>query len=93
LNSGITNIDNAVKGFGKREHCKHDEVERDMAEGKGRARTLYNTMQTKRLRGIRKKLMMVARISSGTYWLLIFIMLGKKMPTVNSKAQKANSCS
>ena len=43
------------------------------------------------LRGMRKKLMMVARISSGTCWERCFIMLGQKMPTANSKPQKAAS--
>ena len=40
---------------------------------------------------MRKKLMMVARISSGTCWERSFIMLGQKMPTANSKPQKAAS--
>lgn len=53
--------------------------------------TLYRTMQTNRLRGMRKKLMMVARISSGTWAARIFIMLGQKRPTQNSNAQKATS--
>ena len=54
-------------------------------------RTLYRTTQTNMLRGMRKKLMMVARISSGTCWERCFIMLGQKMPTANSKPQKAAS--
>ena len=54
-------------------------------------RTLYNMTQTKRLSGIRKKLMMVARISSGTYSARIFIMLGQKRPTITSNMQKASS--
>lgn len=48
-------------------------------------------MQTNMLRGILKKLMMVERLSSGTYWLRIFIMLGQKMPTHASNTQKASS--
>jgi len=53
--------------------------------------TLYSTMHTKRLRGMRKKLMMVARISSGTCAARIFIMLGQNRPTQNSNTQKAIS--
>jgi len=48
-------------------------------------------MHTNMLRGIRKKLMMVDLLSSGTYWLRIFIMLGQKRPTQASKTQKASS--
>ena len=48
-------------------------------------------MQTNILRGMRKKLMMVDRLSSGTYWLRIFIMLGQKRPTQASNTQKASS--
>ena len=55
------------------------------------ARTLYSTMQTKALSGIRKKLMIVARISSGTCCARIFIMDGQKRPTQNSNTQKAAS--
>ena len=62
---------------------------RQAAGGKGL--TLYSMMQTNMLRGILKKLMMVERLSSGTYWLRIFIMLGQKMPTHASKTQKASS--
>ena len=54
-------------------------------------RTLYRITQTKRFSGMRKKLMMVARISSGTYSARIFIMLGQKRPTMTSKRQNASS--
>ncbi len=40
---------------------------------------------------MRKKLMMVARISSGTWAARIFIMLGQNRPTQNSNMQKATS--
>lgn len=40
---------------------------------------------------MRKKLMMVARISSGTCAARIFIMLGQNRPTQNSNTQKATS--
>lgn len=40
---------------------------------------------------MRKKLMMVARISSGTCAARIFIMLGQNRPTQNSNTQKAIS--
>lgn len=55
------------------EECKH---------------TLYSTMHTKMLRGMRKKFMMVLLASSGMYWDLIFIMDGQNIPTQASKAQK-----
>ena len=41
---------------------------------------------------MRKKLMMVDRISSGTYSLRIFIIDGQKIPTVASNRQNATSC-
>ena len=40
---------------------------------------------------MRKKLMMVARISSGTWAARIFIMLGQNRPTQNSNMQKATN--
>ena len=40
---------------------------------------------------MRKKLIMVARISSGTWAARIFIMLGQNRPTQNSNMQKATS--
>ena len=40
---------------------------------------------------MRKKLIMVARISSGTWAARIFIMLGQKRPTQNSNMQKATN--
>lgn len=48
-------------------------------------------MQTKMLRGIRKKFMMVLLASSGMYWDLIFIMDGQNSPTQASKAQNPRS--
>ena len=42
---------------------------------------------------MRKKLMMVARISSGTCAARCFIMLGQNRPTQASNRQKATSCS
>jgi hypothetical protein len=53
--------------------------------------TLYNTMHTKILRGMRKKFMMVLLDSSGMYWDLIFIMDGQKIPTQASKTQNPRS--
>lgn len=50
--------------------------------------TLYSTMQTKKLSGIRKKFMIVARLSSGMYCERIFMMLGQKTPTQVSKTRK-----
>jgi len=50
--------------------------------------TLYRTTQTKILRGILKKFMIVLLASSGTYWDLIFIMDGQNIPTQASKVQK-----
>jgi hypothetical protein len=41
---------------------------------------------------MRKKLMMVARISSGTCAARCFIMLGQNRPTQPSNTQKATSC-
>ena len=46
-------------------------------------------MHTKRLSGIRKMLMIVARDSSGTYTLRIFIIEGQNAPTAASKKRKA----
>lgn len=54
----------------------------------GKAFTLYRTMQTKILRGMRKKFIMVLLASSGIYWDLIFMMDGQNIPTHASKAQK-----
>lgn len=48
-------------------------------------------MQTKMFSGMRKKFMIVLRASSGTYWDLIFIMDGQKIPTQDSKQQKPRS--
>jgi len=42
---------------------------------------------------MRKKLMIVERVSSGTCWLRIFIMDGQNRPTIASNTQKASSCS
>mmetsp|Transcript_28292 Transcript_28292/g.92352 ORF Transcript_28292/g.92352 Transcript_28292/m.92352 type:complete len:247 (+) Transcript_28292:154-894(+) len=53
----------------------------------GNADTLYRMQHTKRLSGMRKTLMMVARTSSGTYCERIFMMDGQKMPTVPSNTQ------
>jgi len=50
--------------------------------------TLARTMQTKMLRGIRKKFMIVLLDSSGMYWDLIFMIDGQKIPTHISKRQK-----
>ena len=58
----------------------------------GNALTLYSTMHTKMLRGIRKKFMMVLLASSGMYWDLIFMMDGQNIPTQASNAQKPISC-
>lgn len=53
--------------------------------------TLYSTMQTNILSGIRKKFMMVLLASSGMYWDLIFIIDGQNSPTQASKAQNPRS--
>mmetsp|Transcript_10665 Transcript_10665/g.27063 ORF Transcript_10665/g.27063 Transcript_10665/m.27063 type:complete len:214 (-) Transcript_10665:720-1361(-) len=58
----------------------------------GKAATLYRTMHTKRLSGMRKMFMMVARTSSGMYFARMRIMLGQKTPTHTSKRQKATIC-
>ncbi len=50
--------------------------------------TLYKTMQTKMLSGIRKKFMMVLLDSSGMYCDRIFMMDGQNKPTQASKRQK-----
>nr|GMD49630.1 hypothetical protein Iba_chr11aCG4910 [Ipomoea batatas] len=57
----------------------------------GNAATLYSTMQTKMLRGILKKFIMVLLASSGIYWDLIFIMDGQKIPTQASNVQNPRS--
>lgn len=49
--------------------------------------TLYRTTQTKMLRGIRKKFMIVLLDSSGMYCDLIFMIDGQKIPTHISKRQ------
>lgn len=49
-------------------------------------------MHTKRFKGILKMLMMVERISSGTYRARRDIIEGQKHPTVPSKMQNAKSC-
>lgn len=54
--------------------------------------TLYSTMQTKILSGMRKKFMMVLLASSGMYCDLIFMMDGQKIPTHASKVQNPKSC-
>lgn len=45
-------------------------------------------MQTKMLRGMRKKFIMVLLASSGMYWDLIFMMDGQNSPTHASNIQK-----
>jgi hypothetical protein len=50
--------------------------------------TLYRTMQTKMLRGIRKKFMIVLLDSSGMYCDRIFMIEGQNNPTQHSKRQK-----
>jgi len=50
--------------------------------------TLYSTMHTNMLRGMRKKFMMVLLASSGIYWDLIFMIDGQKIPTQASNVQK-----
>lgn len=49
--------------------------------------TLYSTMHTKMLRGMRKKFIMVLRASSGMYCDLIFMIDGQKIPTQASNVQ------
>jgi hypothetical protein len=41
---------------------------------------------------MRKKFMMVDRLSSGMYWERIFMMLGQKMPTHASNTRNPSSC-
>ncbi len=50
--------------------------------------TLYRTMQTKMLRGIRKKFIIVLLDSSGMYCDRIFMIEGQNNPTQHSKRQK-----
>lgn len=57
----------------------------------GNALTLYSTMHTNMLRGMRKKFMMVLLASSGMYWDLIFMIDGQNIPTQASKVQKPSS--
>lgn len=52
---------------------------------------MQSTAQTNRLSGMREKLRMVERASSGRCWLRICIMDGQNSPTVASTAQKASS--
>ena len=53
--------------------------------------TLYSTMHTKMLRGMRKKFIMVLLASSGMYWDLIFMIDGQNIPTQASNVQKPTS--
>lgn len=85
IGNALTYITNRMANFNKQTQT-FDHFQQRMV-----ILTLYKTMQTKTLRGIRKKFMMVLLASSGMYWDLIFMIDGQNIPTHASKTQKPKS--